>query len=558
MEKSLLINITMNMDLPSLVSFEDGSILCKNKQIESVCDFLGLKNLDNISCLDIEEFLEKGSISKDRTFKIRNTSLIGKKYELLVDGRDISYWYIFNNDLTIDAGIKNVIEHIDEIVVVFNEMGILQKMNSICDQLLPFKRKDVLKKSIDELVKEGKVSNPVITEMIQKKKKVYREIVYPNGKVISYTAVPNYDMNGNFKGGVLTGRDVSRLINLAKISNENNENIVEYISASEEMKQVKAIVERVAPSDASIFIMGESGVGKEIIARSLWSMSKRCNGPFVSINCASIPEELIESELFGYEKGAFTGASKDGKKGLMEAADGGTLFLDEIGEMPLKTQKKFLRAIQENAIMRIGSTKSKKIDVRYVCATNKSLDELRDERVFRQDLYYRLNVIPVVVPPLRDRRDDILPITDYYIEHFNQRYNRRVALSNEARARMVENDWKGNIRELKNVVERLVILSPQDNIYLEQVERILTLESNDEQVDVKNSEEKVPIIFQKQGDKNLIIEGIMNIDDAHRLVEQEILKNAVKKYGNITKAAKAVGINPSTVYRKIKNGYINL
>ena len=180
MEKSLLISITMNMDLPSLVSFEDGTILCQNKQIGSVCDFLGFRNLDNTRQLDIEEFLEK--TSGPMSFRIRNTSLIGKKYEVTIDGKGVCYWYIFNNDLTIDAGIKNVIEHIDEIIVVFNEMGILQKMNSICDQLLPFKRKDVLKKSIDELVRDGKVSNPVITEMIQKKKKVYRQghIIYSN------------------------------------------------------------------------------------------------------------------------------------------------------------------------------------------------------------------------------------------------------------------------------------------------------------------------------------------------------------------------------------------
>ena len=208
--------------------------------------------------------------------------------------------------------------------------------------------------------------------------------------------------------------------------------------------------------------------------------------------------------------------------------------------------------------MRIGSTKAKHIDVRYVCATNKTLDELRDERIFRQDLYYRLNVIPVVVPPLRDRRDDILPITDYYINYFNERYNRNVSLSTEARARMVENDWKGNIRELKNVVERLVILSPQENIYLEQVERILTLESNEDIIESKNLEDKPSTIRGDRGDTSLVIKDIMNIDDAHRLVEQEILKNAVKKYGNITKAAKAVGINPSTVYRKIKSGYIKL
>lgn len=554
----ILTSMIMNISAPCFLKKRGAGIVCRNHHISYIDKFLESHDMDVVDNIEIKKF--DSEYEGIKYFQVVKTSLKGIIYELEFENIDYEL-YIFEKNFASDRLITNVIEHIDEIVVIFDEKGVLQRMNSICDQILPFKREDVLGKNIRQLVSAKIVEDPIILQMISKKKNVYREITYPNGKVISYTAIPIFGSSGRLKGGVLTGRDVSRIINLAKTGSLLTEDKVEYISESDEIRKIKAIIERVAPSDAPIFIVGESGVGKEIIARTVLNQSMRRDKAFVAINCASIPAELIESELFGYEKGAFTGASKDGKVGLIEAANGGTLFLDEIGELPLQMQKKFLRVIQEGSITRIGGLKPKKIDVRYICATNKTDEELKNPKIFRQDLYYRLNVIPLMIPPLRERREDILPIANYYIKYFNSRYNRGIRLSEEAENILYYNDWKGNIRELRNVMERLVILSAQENIYADQIERVLTLghinEIPGENKDVKDDGAKESESVNEMNNK-IVLDEIMNIDEAHRIVEQEILRNAVKKYGNITKAAVAVGINPSTVYRKIKTGYIEL
>ncbi|WAW14679.1 sigma-54 interaction domain-containing protein [Peptostreptococcus equinus] len=560
----LLTSIVMNINTPCFLRKKRASIVCRNYHMSFIDKFLENHELPKLEDIDFKRVSTE--YENIMYFQIEKTSLKGMMYAVNIEEQDYEL-YIFEKNFASDRLITNVIEHIDEIVVIFDEKGVLQRMNSICDQILPFKRSEVLGKNIRQLVSDKKVENPIISQMIETKKNVYKEITYPNGKVISYTAIPIFGSSGRLKGGVLTGRDVSRIINLAKTSSLLNDDRVEYISNSKEIDKVKGIIERVAPSDAPIFIVGESGVGKEIIARTVLNQSLRRDKAFVAINCASIPAELIESELFGYEKGAFTGASKEGKVGLIEAANGGTLFLDEIGELPLQMQKKFLRVIQESSLTRIGGIKPRKIDVRYICATNKTGEELKNPKIFRQDLYYRLNVIPLIIPPLRERREDILPIANYYIEYFNNRYNRKIKLSAEAEDILWNNDWKGNIRELRNVMERLVILSAQENIYSDQIQRVLALgqvnnipaESDSlkekrmcHTCEFMNPSEEVDI------DNKIIIDNIMNIDEAHRIVEQEILKRAVAKYGNITKAAEAVGINPSTVYRKIKSGYIEI
>lgn len=569
MDFLMLKKLISNIDNPAIIFSRKGDIVCKNKQFEHVYEYLDVDELESLNQVKITKTNTDNPDVK--FFNLTETHLNGVEFIIRFSEEEKYSLYVFERTFILDELISNVIEHIDEIVVVFDENGILRKMNGICDELLPFKREDVLGKNILELVKDGKVENPVITEMIEKKKKVYRDIVYSDGRVISYTAVPIIDKDGIFKGGVLTGRDVSRLINLARKVNTQEHDVKEYISESPQLKRIKSIIDRVAPSDAPVFIVGESGVGKEIIANSIWNQSNRRDKNFVAINCASIPYDLIESELFGYEKGSFTGAKKDGKIGLIEAADGGTLFLDEIGELPLETQKKLLRVIQENAILRIGAVKPKKVDVRYICATNKTKQELKDPKVFRQDLYYRLNVIPLLIPPLRERKEDILVIGNYYIDLFNKRYNRKIKLTSEAEKILMKNKWEGNVRELKNVIERLVILSPHENIYAEQLERILTL-GNIDQIEDKdidsilgedidyneNGNNEVNETEELEGVQGIIVNDIVNIDEAHRIVEQEILKKALEKYGNITNAAKAVGINPSTVYRKIKRGHIKL
>jgi len=248
----------------------------------------------------------------------------------------------------------------------------------------------------------------------------------------------------------------------------------EIVGGSFQIRQVLERVERVAPTDARVLITGENGTGKELVARAIHRLSPRSEGPFVEVNCAAIPSELIESELFGHMKGSFTGAVAD-RAGKFEQANGGTLFLDEVGDMSLAAQAKVLRALEEGVVTRVGGAKAVKVDVRVVAATNKRLEEEIQEGRFREDLFYRLNVVPVVVPPLRERREDIPML----VQHFTDRMARTDGLyprgfSPQALARLQELPWPGNVRELRNTVERLLILSSGDSVKAEDVDRLVS------------------------------------------------------------------------------------
>ncbi|MEG0291863.1 MAG: sigma 54-interacting transcriptional regulator [Anaerovoracaceae bacterium] len=558
MDKITLQTLISNIGTPAFVSDIEGTVLMKNKYMKFICKQLSASEFKRPEDLPLVFGEEKND--DVIAFSVDGLNQSGFRYKVKINSGDELFLYIFDKAVATDRMVTNVMEHIDEIVVIFNKDGVIERMNSLCDQILPFKRKDVIGKNIMQLVEKKIVDDPIMIKLIETKKKIYKDITYPNGKIISYTAIPIFGSEGNFRGGVLTGRDISRIVGLAKNAGSEDSKDIEYISVSKAIEDIKKIIARVAPSEASVFIIGESGVGKEIITRSIWSQSLRRDEPFVAINCASIPSELIESELFGYEKGAFTGANKEGKIGLIEAANGGTLFLDEIGELPLETQKKLLRVLQENSIMRIGGIEQKKVDVRFISATNKTLKELQDPAVFRQDLFYRLSVIPITVPPLRERRDDVLPICNYYIKHFNEKYNRQIKLSKEAETILINNKWLGNIRELKNVMERLVILSAQDNIYADQIERMVGLDSINSVVDIKKTTNIQDDRQDVNGnvDSKIVVNELMTIEEAHKIVEQEIIQAAVLKYGNVTRAAEAVGINASTIYRKVKSGFIQL
>ncbi|MBN2645775.1 MAG: sigma-54-dependent Fis family transcriptional regulator [Desulfuromonadaceae bacterium] len=242
------------------------------------------------------------------------------------------------------------------------------------------------------------------------------------------------------------------------------------IARSHHMLSVLDMVEKVARSDAStVLIQGESGTGKELIARALHFDSSRAEQPFMAINCAAVPETLLESELIGHEKGAFTDA-KAQKKGLFELANGGTVFLDEIGDMQMGMQAKLLRVLEERSFRRIGGTKDIRVDIRIVAATNKDLIKGIEEGTFRKDLYYRIQVIPIYLPPLRERRDDILPLATFFVEHFNREFGKSFSgFTPLAQQSILEYDWPGNIRELRNVIERAVILEGGDRLELEML-----------------------------------------------------------------------------------------
>lgn len=566
MNIEIIKNMMVNIDTPAFITDESGRIIFKNYHFKYIYDYIDNKNVSDIGDFNITRCKINESIY---SFKIVNTTLTGNEYIVdLID--DVYKLYLIERSFNTERVISDVIEHIDEIVVIFDEKGNLRRMNSICDQLLPYKRSEILGKNIKELVDKKLITDSIIVNLINTKKKIYKDITYPDGRMISYTAIPIFGRNKRFKGGVLTGRDLSRVLNIARKKETSIDISNDYISESQEMIKIKKMITRVAPSDASVFIMGESGVGKEVIAKTIVNQSRRKNKKFVALNCASIPTELIESELFGYEKGAFTGAKNEGKIGLIEAANGGTLFLDELGEMPLNTQKKLLRVIQENTIVRIGGITPRKVDVRYICATNKTIEELKNPKIFRQDLYYRLNVIPIMIPPLRDRKEDIMPIANHYLTYFNSRYNRSITLDNDAEDMLINYQWKGNIRELKNVIERIVVLSVPERITKENLERIISLEDF---VDVSGETNTDAIKKYKLGyghdnhsirpitisNDEIVVDDVVDVNKGYRIIEEQLLKNALVIHeNNISKASKAIGLNPSTIYRKIKRGDIDV
>jgi len=253
------------------------------------------------------------------------------------------------------------------------------------------------------------------------------------------------------------------------------------IGNSDEIQQVLSLVKTFAQSNTTILIEGESGTGKELIAEYTHYQSPRYAKPYVALNCSAVPRDLLESELFGYEKGAFTGASKMGKTGLLEKADSGTLFLDEVSELPLDAQVKLLRVLENGEFYRVGSPQLRKVDLRIIAASNVPLKELVDHGRFRNDLYYRLNIAKIELPPLRDRRSDIIPLTKYFIDHFNQKFGKRVkGISSDVEDTLLAHPLRGNVRELRNLIERVMLLTNDDIIGLENFEtvRIPSLENS--------------------------------------------------------------------------------
>ncbi len=310
----------------------------------------------------------------------------------------------------------------------------------------------------------------------------------------------------------------------------------EVIAESEAMREVLSFVRKVASSEATtVLLEGENGTGKDLIAKTLHYESARQAEPFIAINCAAIPETLLESELFGYEKGAFTDARAQ-KRGLFELADKGTLFLDEIGEIPLTLQAKLLRVLEEQSFRRLGGLKDIQVDLRFVAATNKNLREAVKEGAFRQDLYFRLNVIQIVIPPLRERTEDIMPLVEFFIDHYNRKFKRHIeGVSPEAEELMLTHDWPGNVRELRNAIERAMILEDS---------ALITPESLP--IAISHSEMRLPAAAD--GDLQIPDAGMSLVDN-----ERQLLARALEKTnGNQTQAARLLRITRDTLRYKMK------
>jgi len=544
---------------PVIIMATDGMILHKNESARTL-----LKYLKAELCTDVFELIPNLELGAEGVFSYQNVALRNLRLLVFVyafvsnDGTSCRA-LLFEDTPVSSKLIFQIIQATDESITVIDCNGILESAN---DSALLYIGRDIEERdaSIGEdlqqtLIDKGLLYHTLNTAVRKEKKIIRKNISYSNGKVVTYTGTPVFDDEQNLKHVVLTGRDVSRLVELENHLNELEQIKNDYyeqlmmlvktrgkqdpVCSSKKMEYVLGLASKVAQTDVPIFLTGESGVGKEEVARYIHRNSDRGEKPFIAINCAAIPEQLIESELFGFAGGSFTGANKSGKKGLLEEANGGTFFLDEIGELPFSVQSKLLRVVQEGTMYHIGSTAPINIDVRYISATNLTETELKNSTRFRRDLYYRLCVVPIHIPPLRERKDDIIPLVSQFLESFNTKYNKNIRLSNKVMRKMTRFDWVGNVRELKNVVERLVILSNDGIVDDEQLQLAIDMEGDE------------------HGEK-IIIKNLMTIAEAHDLVDKILIEEAYSQYGTIIDAAKALDIFPSTIHRKRNAGKVNL
>ncbi len=437
---------------------------------------------------------------------------------------------------------------IDGIYITDGQANTLM-INKAYERITGIKREELIGKNMNDVVKLGYISESATLLVLDNKEVNTIEQNFKTGKKALVTATPVFDDDGNITMVVANVRDITELYELKEKLHENEYLTRKYYRELEQMKlqllkntnivardkkmlDVIQIAKRISSLDVTALLTGETGVGKDEIAKFIYRNSERKNNQFIKINCGAIPGTLIEAELFGYEKGAFTGANKDGKMGLFEVADGGTLFLDEIGEIPLDMQVKLLRVLQDNEVKRVGGIKSVKVDVRIIAATNRNLEEMVKEKLFREDLYYRLNIVPISIPPLRERKDDIIPLVHYFLSKLNKKYNFNKSLTAEALSYLYEYEWKGNVRELKNIIERIIIMSNDDVITKEDlpkdmihIDDALKISAADELISLKTALEKV---------------------------ERHMLKIAFERHGNVRAAAKALAIDPATFVRKRK------
>ncbi|EJS74472.1 sigma 54-interacting transcriptional regulator [Bacillus cereus] len=436
----------------------------------------------------------------------------------------------------------------DEILVVNHKGELMRYSETVINDFWGSNLKDLLGKNLLDLEKKGLFSPSVTRLVLEQQKKVSVVQETKNGRKILAVGNPVFSENGELHRIIIASRDITEatrlkteLHEIKKISEQYKKELDDFknkdrflkklIYCSPKMEQIINQAKKIADFSSNVLISGESGVGKEVIAQAIHQLGKRSSKPFLKLNCGAIPETLLESELFGYTKGAFTGADKNGKEGYFKRADQGILFLDEIGEMPLHLQVKLLRVLQEQEVIPIGSTIPTKINVQIIAATNKSLEKMVEAGTFREDLFYRLNVIPLQVPPLRERMEDVPVLAFHFLQQLNEKYNKNYHLTPDALNLLEFYSWPGNVRELQNMIERLVVSADDPVIEAEFVSKFLT-----PGYDFKKSK---PVITR-----------VLPLQEALHSVEEQLILLAMKQYKTTTKAAKALGISQSSVSRK--------
>lgn len=448
------------------------------------------------------------------------------------------------------AMLREIIENFQEEIFVTDSRGKILLVNPRGAQIMGLKVFEMIGLKIQELVKKEIISSSGALAVLKQKKKVdIMQYLKEGRKWRLCTGVPVMNKKGDIILTLCTSKDMTELVETKKelenigielkrkddeLSNMQDELFtqINFISRSAPMKEIKETLKKIAPLDLTVMVQGETGVGKEVVARAIHALSPRRNADFIKISCASFPETLISSELFGYEGGAFTGADTRGRKGKIELSHGGTLFLDEIGEISQDLQVKLLEFLQDMELYRIGSTNKIKVDTRIIAASNRDLLEEVQQGRFRKDLYYRLNLIPITIPPLRERREDIPALINYYLDHYNRKYDKNVTFDDRLIKEFTGYQWPGNVRELEHVLERVVVIHGDG------------LEIGENFVKLLNTTQA-----KREG---VYCTEIIPYKQAKRELERELVKKAYKTYGSTYKAAEALGIAQSTVVRILK------
>ncbi|HAA90171.1 MAG: PAS modulated sigma54 specific transcriptional regulator, Fis family [Thermoanaerobacterales bacterium 50_218] len=525
------------------------------------CEIIGMPLKSILKESGLPNVLSAGRPEPGQKITIGNRTFVSNRTPIYVDGKivgavavlqDISELEAISKELSytkeLSRELDAIIESSFDGIFVTDGSGKVLKVNQAYERITGIKKEEVLGRTMQELVEQGFYDRSVTLEVLKtgKAQTIVQEV--KTGKTILVTGNPIYDTNGNIFRVVTNVRDITELNRLqqeVKRMQELQQHYEEVINKlrlqvahgetvvvkSKKMNEVMELAARLAQVDSTVLIYGESGVGKELIANFIHENSPRKKAPFIKINCAAIPENLLESELFGYEEGAFTGARKGGKIGVFEIANKGTLFLDEIGELPLSLQAKLLRVLQEKEITKVGGVKPIKIDVRIIAATNRNLHEMVEQNQFRRDLFYRLNVLSIYVPPLRERREDIPPLAFHFLEKVNKEYGFNKRLDPQVIKLLVQYDWPGNVRELSNAIERLVVMSSGEVITYEDAKTYL-------------------FNWKANNGRELEHYRWQPLKKAVEEFEKSLLTQAFETFKTTYKVAEVLGVNQSTIVRK--------
>ncbi|AET69003.1 transcriptional regulator containing PAS, AAA-type ATPase, and DNA-binding domains [Desulfosporosinus orientis DSM 765] len=553
----------------AIIAFDKtGAIYLFNKGAEILLGISSKEAIDQRHDGVLPEWVWKEVIADGQArfgfrFQVNNKRVIGNATPINVNGnitgtvvvlQDLSEMESLTLELSrvreLKVELDNIIEcSYDGMLVVNTERAVLRANKSALQLLnrLDYSQYCVLRDIKSEV---AGCLDEMSMEIIEQKKTLTKVYTKADGQEIMITGNPRMSQAGQVIQVIFNMRDMTELQRLKFQVEQAKEEKLRYsvellelrgkllkedlITISSTMEPILELMLRVSQVDSTVLITGESGVGKEVAAKRIHKLSRKENGPFITINCGAIPENLMESELFGYEKGAFTGASKEGKIGLMEAADGGNVFLDEIGELPLNLQVKLLRVLQEKVIYRIGGIKPININVRIIAATNRNLKDMVKKKTFREDLFYRLNVVQIEIPPLRARKEDILPLSEHFLKKYCSKYDKQKRITQQVYRIFECYHWPGNIRELENVIERAVILS------------------QGEMIEAHHLPENLNIGINGKAEVEVTVRGVISLDEGVQMMEKELLRKALGTEKSSRKTAQLLGITHTTVLRKAK------